>query len=380
MPNASPKKIPETRPTLPGRSSCANTMIAGNAEASPAPMITDRIDGGGQPDVRQDQRERQDAQDRRPDHVFAAEAIADRAADHRAGGDRGEEDEEQDLRVLHRHAEALDQVERVVARHAREVEEFREDERDQHHDRGDDPCGLRYCPSGRVTLGAAPRGVPPVPTADVPQHDHRHQCDDGEPGDALLAVGNDDGRGEQRPDRGADVAADLEHRLREAVAAAGGHARDARRLGVEDGRADADQRRGDEQHRIGRRHRQQQQAHEAGSHADGQRIRHRPAVGDHADNRLEQRGGQLEDEGDQADLRERQGEVLLQHRIDRRQQRLDRVVEEMGNADRDQDREDSRFAGAGSGAGLHSCVHEGDLLGFPAAICTRGEADASAWR
>jgi hypothetical protein len=49
------------------------------------------------------------------------------------------------------------------------------------------------------------------------------------------------------------VAADLEERLREAVPAARRHSRDARRLGMEDRRSDADARRGDEHHEERRR-------------------------------------------------------------------------------------------------------------------------------
>ncbi len=39
MPKAKPKNSPETIPTRPGSSSCANTMMAGNAEARMRPMM-----------------------------------------------------------------------------------------------------------------------------------------------------------------------------------------------------------------------------------------------------------------------------------------------------------------------------------------------------
>ncbi len=58
--------------------------------------------------------------------------------------------------------------------------------------------------------------------------------DDGEPGDAALAVGQHDKRGEQWSGGRAGVAADLKQRLREAVTSAGRQARHARRLGVKD--------------------------------------------------------------------------------------------------------------------------------------------------
>ena len=40
IPNAKPKKRPETMPTLPGTSSCAYTTIAGNAEARIKPIAS----------------------------------------------------------------------------------------------------------------------------------------------------------------------------------------------------------------------------------------------------------------------------------------------------------------------------------------------------
>jgi hypothetical protein len=52
--------------------------------------------------VRQREHERCDAEYRHPDRVLAADPIADRAADQRAGRDGGEESEQVDLRGLHR--------------------------------------------------------------------------------------------------------------------------------------------------------------------------------------------------------------------------------------------------------------------------------------
>ena len=50
-------------------------------------------------------------------------------------------------------------------------------------------------------------------------------------------------------------------------------------------------------------------------------------------------GGDLEDEGDEADLGEGQRQVLLEIGIDRRQQRLQEVVEAVRDAERRQDRQ-----------------------------------------
>ena len=69
-------------------------------------------------------------------------------------------------------------------------------------------------------------------------------------------------------------------------------------------------------------------------------------VGVEPDQRLQQRGGELEREGDQADLGEIQRERGLEHRIHRRQQRLHHVVEQVAEADGEQDR---KSGGAGHG-------------------------------
>src|SRR5262249_29897611 len=70
----------------------------------------------GKADIRKRQREGESAEDRAPDHVLAAETVADRSADYHSDCAREEENEEINLRRGHRHAELLDQEEGVVAR------------------------------------------------------------------------------------------------------------------------------------------------------------------------------------------------------------------------------------------------------------------------
>ncbi|GCC42489.1 hypothetical protein chiPu_0026807, partial [Chiloscyllium punctatum] len=102
---------------------------------------------GEQPGIGQRQRERQRAEDREPDHVFAAEAIAERATDERAGSVRGKEDEQIELCRLRRDAEPVDQIEDVIARQARDIELFGEQQRDQH-----DKCGHHAPPVRMVRM------------------------------------------------------------------------------------------------------------------------------------------------------------------------------------------------------------------------------------
>jgi len=69
-------------------------------------------------------------------------------------------------------------------------------------------------------------------------------------------------------------------------------------------------------------------------HADRQRIGLRPPIGEIADRRLQYRRGDLHRQRDQPDLREAEPIGILQHRIQRRHQRLDHVVEKMREAQR----------------------------------------------
>ena len=64
-----------------------------------------------------------------------------------------------------------------------------------------------------------------------------------------------------------------------------------------------------------------------------------------ADQWLEQRSGELEDEGDDADLEEAQRQLPREHRIERRRQRLHRVVEHVRGAERGDDADRGRFGG-----------------------------------
>ena len=140
----------------------------------------------------------------------------------------------------------------------------------------------------RVAVGAAParhrcaprparRQAMAVPAADLRQDDHRRRARPRE-NQAMLRWphGSTMNAASSGPVRRAGVAADLEQRLREPVPPAGRHARHARGFGVKDRRADADQRHGDENHAVGRRDGEQQQADQREAHAGRQRIRLRP--------------------------------------------------------------------------------------------------------
>ena len=96
---------------------------------------------------------------------------------------------------------------------------------------------------------------------------------------------------------------------------------------------------------------QQHQADQRESHAGRQDEIQRPLVQAHPDQRLKERGGELEDEGDEADLEEAQREALTEDRIERRGERLHHVVEHMRGAERDENAERRRLHGAGGRRG-----------------------------
>ena len=156
-----------------------------------------------------------------------------------------EEHEQVHLRALHRHVEAFDQVERVVAGQARQVDVLREDQRDQHRQRADARLRVAAARTERVRRSCAR----PRSRACRGARTTRRRSDSSTmPSSAASAnqatlpcpLRQHDERREQRTDRRARVAADLEHRLREAMTPARRHPRDARGLGMEHRRADAD--------------------------------------------------------------------------------------------------------------------------------------------
>jgi hypothetical protein len=91
-----------------------------------------------------------------------------------------------------------------------------------------------------------------------------------------LSTRHDDEAASRGPERLARLPADLEQRLSEAVAAARGHARHARRLGVEDRRAGADESSPEQQHGKAAGVRQHDQAYQGAAHAGDERIGLRP--------------------------------------------------------------------------------------------------------
>ena len=204
----------------------------------------------------------------------------------------------------------------------------------------------------RTGRAHARQAVMLVPGADIIKDQDAEQRQAARPGNAVLAIDRHQRGGEQRPDGRPRVAADLKQRLRQAMPAAGRHARDPAGFGMEHRRPDADQHHRDQDDRIASGDAQKQKAEQGGDHAGRQRIGPGPEVGNIAHRRLQQRGRDLVDQGDDADLGEAQMKIRFQVRIDRRYQRLHHVVQQMAEADREQHREGGVVGGLAGDGGI----------------------------
>ena len=108
-----------------------------------------------------------------------------------------------------------------------------------------------------------------VPLADARQDRNGDKRQRGEPDDGSLAERHDDERGHQRPERLAEIAADLKQRLRKTMASARCRARHTRSLGMEDRRSDANQRHRGQKQGIAAPEGQQRQAEKRERMASG---------------------------------------------------------------------------------------------------------------
>jgi len=89
--------------------------------------------------------------------------------------------------------------------------------------------------------------------------------------------------------------------------------------------------------------RKQHETDQREAHADGEREGLRSTVGLRSDHGLQQRSGDLKCESDQTDLSEREMIRFLQHRVHGRNERLQNVIEQMGEA-QGQEHLERRFA------------------------------------
>ena len=127
--------------------------------------------------------------------------------------------------------------------------------------------------------------------------------------------------------------------------AAGSHARNARGLRMKNGRSHAHQRGRQKNGGVARSHRQGKQSDQRDAHSRRKKIRLGMAIAIKTDERLQQRGSKRGSKGDDSDLAVIQAERIAKHGIDTRQKRLHRVIEQVTEADGQQNLEDCPITG-----------------------------------
>ncbi len=178
-----------------------------------------------------------------------------------------------------------------------------------------------------------------IPASDRRQDDHAGQRQQREPGKTALTPWQDEERRNERAKRIAEIAADLEQRLRETVRATGSQPRQPRRFRMEDRRTDAHQCGTGEQRDKGRRESNGSKPYKHARHAERQRIGLRPAIGEETDDGLQERCDALINEGQKTDLAEGKIEPALENRINGRQQRCRQIIEQVAEGNRGKNRE-----------------------------------------
>ena len=176
------------------------------------------------------------------------------------------------------------------------------------------------------------------------------------------AARHDDDRGQQRPERRTRISTQLKERLGKPAPHAGGDVRHARGFRMENRRTQSHHRGGKQDQSEVIRDGQGQQADQGQSHADGQGVRQGLPVERPPDQWLKERGRALKGKGDPPELGEGQMVRFPEQRIDRWDERLDRIIQQMGKTNGEQHGDDrwlhQRCCSGGSfferGASLHS--------------------------
>ena len=203
-----------------------------------------------------------------------------------------------------------------------------------------------------------------VPHPDTRQERHRDQGSHGNPRDRALTVGEYDKGCEQGTYCLSCISSDLKQGLSGTVTSARGHARNARCFGMKDRGTGSHQRCGDQHNGIAACDRKQQQTDQRRAHADREREGLRTFVCVKAHRWLQQRGGELKGERDQPNLREVKIELCFKKGVERWDERLNQVVEQMTKTKRQQYRHGRRLRTDRSGvrgglcAGGDGFVHD----------------------
>ena len=148
----------------------------------------------------------------------------------------------------------------------------------------------------------------------------------------MLAKRQNDDGGKQRSYRRSTIAAHLKDGLCQTLLASRCHLCHSRSSGMKHGRSQPYDAHRQENQKIIFGEGQQEQAHQCEAHADGKSIGTGMLVGIKPCEWLQDRRRHLEDQRDDTYLCKREVELILHNRIDGRDNRLNHIVQEMGNA------------------------------------------------
>ena len=144
----------------------------------------------------------------------------------------------------------------------------------------------------------------------------------------------------ERPTSGPDgaprIAADLKDGLGQPFPPARGELGDARRFGMEDRRTPTDKRDGEQDGEKAVCRCEREQSGEGEAHPHSQRVGSRVQVGVTSHEGLQERGGHLKHQRDDAYLGESEAEIIFEERVDSRYYRLHHVVEQVCGADHEE--------------------------------------------
>ena len=148
----------------------------------------------------------------------------------------------------------------------------------------------------------------------------------------MLSERKDDDGGKQRPYSRTAIATHLEDGLSQTLVASRCHLCHSRSSRMKHGRSQPYDAHRQENQKIIFGEGQQEQAHQCEAHADGKSIGTGMLVGIKPCEWLQDRRRHLEDQRDDTYLCKREVELILHNRIDGRDNRLNHIVQEMGNA------------------------------------------------
>ena len=175
-----------------------------------------------------------------------------------------------------------------------------------------------------------------IPDSQSYHDDGGKQGCKGKPGDGMLAKRQNDDGGKQRSYRRSTIAAHLKDGLCQTLLASRCHLCHSRSSGMKHGRSQPYDAHRQENQKIIFGEGQQEQAHQCEAHADGKSIGTGMLVGIKPCEWLQDRRRHLEDQRDDTYLCKREVELILHNRIDGRDNRLNHIVQEMGNATDDE--------------------------------------------